>query len=286
MSGPHMPWFKFHSTAPDDEKVHALTGELGDPGADVYLYRLWAYCGRRKPNGRFAKATAVSVIESGAGWKGERGRLVDVLLAVGLLDDLGEEYEVHKWPEYQSALVAKFDADKKRPPGRTRTKGVPPVSRAGFVECPARENSETPRGVSPLSTLSSSSEGVQGEASRDPAAGSLFEQLCAAYKAARGSTYGTNAMGLPVPKDAAALAELLGLAKNDHAEILARWRNGLARKTYPRVAALRELPHAWDHCAAPEDTGPPRGFGRPQQANGYVRADKGEWTEEESNGVF
>jgi hypothetical protein len=267
MSGPKMPWFKFHSTAPDDEKVHALTGELGDAGADVYLYRLWAFCGRKKPNGRFAKAAAVSVIESSVGWRGERGRLVDVLLRVGLLDDVGDEYEVHKWPEYQAALVERFEKDKKRPTSTKR----PQPARTGFVEMPARANSETPRGVSPISPLSSS-KGVQGEADESP----LIERMCVAFHRVRGAMYALS------HHDDAAMRRLLGLARGDEGEVLRRWGIALAWRGFPTCASLQQLAQHWNNYAQPQPAAP----GKPQQASGYVKTDNREWTEEESNGVF
>lgn len=268
-----LPWFKFHSAAPTNIKVQALRRRIG-PEADAYLYRLWAYCARDMPSGRFEGESADG-LEMAVGWPGEQGALVAALVAVRLLDRDAGCLVVHDWEREQGAHVSKFLKDRVRANAKRRNPSAnaeelqcddksrePPATVAGPSR-DGRENLAGPsRGASPLSVVVSSSRdrGV-GEEDSAPVTTSLFERLCAAYKSLRGSDYGTNAMGLPVPRDAAALAELLGLAKNDHAEILARWRNGLGRQRYPRVSALRELPGAWDHCAAAEAA--PQSFQRP-----------------------
>lgn len=82
----------------DHPKVLAL--EAHTPGAALSLIRLWSFCRRsstRTLDGSLA-GCAPAALEAVARWPGERGEMLAVLIAHGLVD---EDLRIHDWSEHQ-----------------------------------------------------------------------------------------------------------------------------------------------------------------------------------------
>lgn len=126
-----LPWFKLAGDFFSHPKTLELQAELGDPCADVYVVRMWAYVSRVAASGRLTGRNVVTVLERAMGWQGEPGRLVSALLAVGFLEQEPDALVVHDWAREQGAHVAKVERDRNRPRADRRVSHLSPV--------PARE---------------------------------------------------------------------------------------------------------------------------------------------------
>jgi hypothetical protein len=126
-----LPWFKLAGDFFAHPKTLELQAELGDPSADVYVVRMWAYVSRVAATGRITGRNVATVLERAVGWQGEPGRLVAALLRVGFLEQEPDALVVHDWAAEQGAHVAKVEKDRKRPRADRRVSHISPV--------PARE---------------------------------------------------------------------------------------------------------------------------------------------------
>ncbi len=108
-------WFRVEADLVDHPKVFALEARLKDPNAVAYVLRLFAWAHRFAKDGRISNSLRDQV-EAKLRWSGERGSLLQALVAVGLLDASRRTLDIHDWPEYQGALVKKssHDAEVKR----------------------------------------------------------------------------------------------------------------------------------------------------------------------------
>ncbi|SDD64682.1 hypothetical protein [Myxococcus virescens] len=260
--------------------MHALCARLG-PEADVYLFRLWAYCGRERLDGRFPGPGADLAVERAVRWRGRRGRLVEGLLAVGLLVVEGEDLVVAKWEEEQGAHIAKVDRDRTKPDGRSRgsseeSANLPRES----LQTPARDTGGE-RGEKRRETKSpgrKAEEKTPGE--RVPVAPQP-PPLTNPPKAPRGKPEGVaresggkeslpdgvNRVHLAVKgvpydwrpgRDDPAARDLL--SRGSVAEVLRRLENGLRAHFKQRCDTLTDLVRRWEANATPEhraDAGQP-----------------------------
>ncbi|QDE90158.1 hypothetical protein BHS06_14980 [Myxococcus xanthus] len=276
-----LPWFKFRSAAPEEYAVHALCAQLGAE-ADVYLYRLWAYCGRERVDGRFPGPGAALAVERAVRWRGRRRKLVDALLAVGLLVLTGEDLVVTSWAEEQGAHIAKVVRDRAKPDGRAQGDAEEPAaSPRESLQTPARED----RGETGEKRRETKSPGRKAEKTTPP--GRVIEApqpppLKTPASAPRGISAGdTDEESLPdgvnrvclevkgVPydwrpgRDDAAARELL--SRGTVAEVLRRWEHGLRAQFKQRCDTLSDLVRRWEANATPEhrnDAGQALGAGR------------------------
>ncbi|WP_426750216.1 hypothetical protein [Myxococcus sp. Y35] len=263
-----LPWFKFRSSAPEEYAVHALCAQLGAE-ADAYLYRLWAYCGRERIDGRFAGPGAALAVERAVRWRGRRNKLVDALLAVGLLLLEGESLVVAKWMEEQGAYVRKVLNDRAKPDGRAHDDSEDPANLPReSPQTPAREDggktgekrretkspgrkaekttphgriSEAPQPPS-LKAPASAPRGIsEGEAGEE----SLPDGVNRVHLAAKGVPYEWRP-----GRDDAAARELL--SRGTVAEVLRRWEHGLRAHYKQRCDTLVDLVRRWEANATPE----------------------------------
>ncbi|RJS19584.1 hypothetical protein DRW03_21365 [Corallococcus sp. H22C18031201] len=157
-----LPWFKFRCSAPEELAIHELCGLTARPEADVYVYRLWAYCGRERPEGTFPGAGATSAIERAVRWTGKRGRLVQALIAVGLLAEQDGLLVVAGWREEQAGHVAKVARDAAKPSGKGRTTRA---DEDGSTHESREEPEQAPRGS--LAAPARDQRGESGETRRE-----------------------------------------------------------------------------------------------------------------------
>lgn len=95
-----------HADHPKVEKLTRLVGEI----AFRCLHRLWAYTAMNRPSGELL-AMDHDDVEIAAGWRGERGALVNALVKVRLLDRAGDgTLSVHDWCEHNE--YASHDAER------------------------------------------------------------------------------------------------------------------------------------------------------------------------------
>lgn len=263
-----LPWFKFRSSAPEEYAVHALCAQLGAE-ADAYLYRLWAYCGRERIDGRFAGPGAALAVERAVRWRGRRNKLVDALLAVGLLLLEGESLVVAKWLEEQGAYVRKVLSDRAKPDGRTHDDSEAPAnSPRESLQTPAREDGgkkeegrretkspgrkaekTTPPGrvteapqPPPLKAPASAPRGISAEDTGEESLPDGVNRVCMAVK---GVSYDWRP-----GRDDPAARELL--SRGTVAEVLRRLENGLQARFKQRVDTLPDLVRRWEANATPE----------------------------------
>lgn len=265
-----LPWFKFRSAAPEEYPVHALCALLG-PEADAYLFRLWAYCGRERLEGRFPGPSAALAVERAVRWRGKRGKLVEGLLAVGLMVLDGEDVVVASWADEQGTHIAKAERDRVKPDGRSaggreESSNLPRES----LQSPAREaggergekrreksqarraEETTPRERVPVAPPSPPLK-TPSSTPRGKAAGDALEETL---------PDGVNRLNLEVKgvpydwrpgRDDAAGRELL--SRGPVAEVLRRLENGLRAQYKQRVDTLPDLVRRWEANATPEERG-------------------------------
>ncbi|NVJ13153.1 hypothetical protein [Myxococcus sp. AM010] len=263
-----LPWFKFRSAAPEEYAVHALCAQLGAE-ADVFLYRLWAYCGRERVDGRFPGPSAALAVERAVRWRGRRRKLVDALLAVGLLALNGEDLVVSSWAEEQGAHIAKVVRDRAKPDGRAQADAEEPSKLPReSLQTPAREDG----GETGEKRRETKSPGRKAEKTTPPGRVTEAPQpppLKAPASAPRGSSAGDTgeeslpdgvnrvclaAKGVPYEwrpgRDDPAARELL--SRGGVAEVLRRWEHGLRAQFKQRCDTLSDLVKRWEANATPE----------------------------------
>lgn len=94
----------------DNPKAVRLQSKLGPAGV-VALVRLWIFAGKYRCNGVFTGMTKADLLTA-AGWKKRHDDLIDTLVEVGLIDDLGENYAVHDWHDHNGYAAHALDRSK------------------------------------------------------------------------------------------------------------------------------------------------------------------------------
>jgi hypothetical protein len=168
----------------DHPKVKRLIGLLGR-GAEVLPLKVWAYTAKVRPKDGRLVAHAAQEIESIAGWWGNRGEMVRVMLLEGtrfLERESDGTYVVHDWLEHQGHLAAFHDRAKNAAKIRWQRIRDPDGSNASGMPQACLEQS--PR---PTESKNSSRSRVSGytkppppDAALAPAAVSLRSELTAA----------------------------------------------------------------------------------------------------------
>jgi hypothetical protein len=115
-----LSWFELDIDFHEHPKTRALQVAIGNPLAEAYVSRIWAYCYHHAVD-RFEGAAASPTIEEAARWKGKAGRLVEALIAVGFLDRDGESLVAHGVKDRLGPhLKAKANAAKRQAARRDR----------------------------------------------------------------------------------------------------------------------------------------------------------------------
>ncbi|WP_254628048.1 hypothetical protein [Myxococcus sp. CA040A] len=264
-----LPWFKFRSAAPEEYPVHALCALLG-PEADAYLFRLWAYCGRERLEGRFPGPGAALAVERAVRWRGRRGKLVEGLLAVGLLVLDGEDLVVATWADEQGTHIAKVERDRAKPDGRTAgAPAEPATAPRESLQSPAREDGGE-KGEQRREKKSPARRAEETTSRERVPVAPQPPPLKSPSSAPRGTTAGdaleetlpdgVNRLNLEVKgvpydwrpgRDDAAARELL--SRGPVAEVLRRLENGLRAQFKQRVDTLPDLVRRWEANATPEE---------------------------------
>lgn len=111
-----LPWFRVYADMPDHPKSLRLGVLLKDRNAFAYVIRLWAWCARVAPEGRFLSEQ----VEEAAGWRGKAGAFLVAALQPmpdgkpGWLEDGGGGWVIaHDWDDEQGAHAAKIERDRK-----------------------------------------------------------------------------------------------------------------------------------------------------------------------------
>lgn len=267
-----LPWFKLYGDFFSHPKTLELQAELGDPSADVYVVRMWAYVSRVAATGRLSGRNVVSVLERAVGWAGEPGRFVQAALRVGFLEQEPEALVVHDWAREQGAHVAKVEKDRARPPAHKRNTHTDTL--------PARDL----RG-----NMSGSRESPEVEIERErekkkealSAGADLFLGAAATTKPKRSkpepktseaeregrkrleAVYAAKRRGEVLPWDGGAwvsLRECLALAGGDVAKVEARFSRGLdlaAAQKWGGASTVHQLKTRWADLASLEATSNP-----------------------------
>ncbi|PTL79079.1 hypothetical protein [Vitiosangium sp. GDMCC 1.1324] len=123
-----LPWFKLFSDFSEHPKTLALQAELEHPEADAFVLRMWCYLAKAAPTGSLTGRHAGVVLERAIRWTGQPGRFVEAALAVGFLEQEGENLVAHHWAEVQGAHVAKVERDRKKPDGKKASRQPPAMS--------------------------------------------------------------------------------------------------------------------------------------------------------------
>jgi hypothetical protein len=249
-------WFRVDSSIADHPKTGDLEVALNDPNAGWYVIRLFCWTQQYATTGLIKYARA-DQIEAAMRWKGPRGALVEVLLAVGWLDDDSQgHFEVHDWDEIQGPLVEKSnnDAKAKKKKREDKKKGGAKTARAahapGARPAPLRTDEtdgRNERTEKPLRAVPAEPK------STDPRHNPLLRTLVFAFEQARGEKYE------PHGRDFKAISNLLG--KHEPPAIESKWRKAL-RLTHPPVSNIFELDgptwnRATDAAQSPQKPGAP-----------------------------
>jgi hypothetical protein len=108
-----LPWIELHTTLPTHPKSLRLARLLGKRMAWAHMAQLWLWCADHCQDGRFA-AEDVDVLESAAGWEGERGAFAMAAVKAGFLEDDGGDFVARSWVERAAAHLAKRERDSAR----------------------------------------------------------------------------------------------------------------------------------------------------------------------------
>jgi hypothetical protein len=247
----------------DHPKVWALSQQLNDANAGWYLIRLWSWTSRYSSRGRIADGLRTA-LEFACGWRGEAGELLSALVSVGFLDVLENgDLEVHDWWEQQGAAVAKAekDAERQRAARKRRADGAGSSTGrhadghadergdgAGTIRNETRRD-ETLKDlrdpvasvVEPVVKPPKPPKPPKPAKATDPRHHPTLKALVDAFAESRGADLSVDGR---TAKDVSRLLE-----KGEPAEILRRWRLGLAEKKFPIIATPGELCTHWDHWA-------------------------------------
>lgn len=176
-----LPWFRVDVDLMQHPKISALCEELQTDCAGWYLIQLWAWTVRYSVRGRFADR-ARTAIESSCGWRGDKGRLIEAFVSVGLVDRIesdanGNTFEVHDWWDQQGAAIQKAEKDRER-------KRLERLSKTRDTKTPTRAAVERPRTVHGQSTDSLRS-GAGDGTRRDETTKETYKEMSADVAALR-----------------------------------------------------------------------------------------------------
>lgn len=109
-----MAYVEWHGTVPNHFKIKHLMKLLGCRKAEAvgYVACLSAWAIENRPGGRFKRA----LIEIGAEWEGEVGKLSVAMIEAGWVDDLGDgEVQIHDWHDVTGGYrKARADSERKK----------------------------------------------------------------------------------------------------------------------------------------------------------------------------
>ena len=265
-------WFRVDSAFVRHPKMLRLRAELSDQQADAYVVRLWAWSQVYAPSGRFDAALSYA-LEAELLWTGSPGSLAAAFEKCGWLDRIGEQFEVHDWPDFQEFHVKKSrkDADKKRKrrsrksaacPQPVRMDGAAPSARTA----PPTDGRDGRDGRTDGTDLfpadggevakPASKEKVKQEAT-DPRHAPLVADLCSVFERERGAKYPFR------PIDAKQVQALLKLSEPPG--VLVAWTRAL-QATHPTTSSLLELVQRFPKYVGDEPTG--------KKVSAFAAADK------------
>jgi hypothetical protein len=100
-------WLELHDSVRDHPKLIKSSRDLGIPKVYLlgHLSSLWTWTLRMAPDGNLSSFSEED-IEIGAEWEGPPGKLIDVLVKRGWIDQIDGGFEVHDWREYARHLKA------------------------------------------------------------------------------------------------------------------------------------------------------------------------------------
>lgn len=100
-------WLELHDSVRDHPKLIKASRDLGIPKAHLlgHLSSLWTWTLRMAPDGNLSSFSGED-IEIGAEWEGTPGKLIDVLIRRGWLDQIDSGFVIHDWEEYSRKLKA------------------------------------------------------------------------------------------------------------------------------------------------------------------------------------
>lgn len=87
----------------EHRKTKRTVGLLGR-GADLLPIKLWRFCGKFHPDDGQLIGYSEQEIESACDWWGEKGKMVEVFLAIVWLEKIEGGFQVHDWLEHQGHL--------------------------------------------------------------------------------------------------------------------------------------------------------------------------------------
>ena len=108
----------------EHRKTKRLVAHLG-AGAEIYLIRLWVYCGKFHAEDGRLDGYSDQEIEGLLGWTGDAGKMLQAMLAACFVHRDGDTVVVHDWLEHQGH-IARFKQRGKDMAERRWGKKVPP----------------------------------------------------------------------------------------------------------------------------------------------------------------
>lgn len=267
-------------------KAALLAGYLGVTVQHALgsLVEFWDLCGDPREIERLVAAGQHEIILTAAEVQTRfamaAGKPADVsaLASLGLLEPKGgDAYRVRGMSRYFTPVERRVQARQAASAGgkasararKERTGTAQPRSEAGSesgssaassaasesLRAPLRERFEV-RSSDAEAESNTAVSGQRSAVSGHPnhsGVGSLADQMAAAFKAATGSEF---------TWDHAQQTALRALTRHDEAEVMRRWRNGLAT-SYPRCAGVPDLVRNWNAYA----TAGPAGTGKPKRVD-------------------
>lgn len=92
-----MSWCRLESSFVHHPKTWSLRQALGEPLADAYLARIWAWASAMCESGMLPLESAPMQLESAAMWQGKPGALFQALLKTGWVDQIQGLAVLHDW---------------------------------------------------------------------------------------------------------------------------------------------------------------------------------------------
>jgi hypothetical protein len=237
-------WFEMRVGFHGDPKCLGLRARLGNPCAEVYVSRVYAYCYQQEQD-RFEGDGAVGILERAAEWKGRTGRLVTALLAEGFLDRDGGALVVHGVSQRLEAAM------KRRADGLARWHRHQ-SQRATNALATEKQRVTDARPNQPTNQEDSSTAGASPAAGRKPKAAKQTDPRFAPLKAAWLEEYGRVYAAGKYNWSAADSVGLHRVIATPVDEFRVRARRGLTASGWVNSATVAKLTsnEVWNRLAA------------------------------------
>ncbi len=145
-----MPYLNLELDYWTHRKTVRLVGLLG-AGAEMLPLKLWTYVAKHHPETGRLQGYIAEELESAAGWTGAKGKMVDAMLLVGFLENIGDGFKIHGWMDHAGHLAAfkkrAKSAAKRRWKNYATSIRKPKITNAPNLSVPIEESKKKPPAV-------------------------------------------------------------------------------------------------------------------------------------------